>query len=138
MKQRKEELHVNQTTKPSWAIKTYTKLVDWEDRYRRSNLTFEGVKEHENESWEDYKNKIYDLLEKNIEMDIEYVVIERVHRIGKKNKNRSQPSCLIFILKEQKGYLKPDKTLKNPRFSIFVDFSREAAAIGKETRSSCQ
>ena len=81
-------------------------MVDWEDRYRRSNLTFEGVKEHENESWEDYKNKIYDLLEKNIEMDIEYVVIERVHRIGKKNKNRSQPSCLIFILKEQKGYFK--------------------------------
>ena len=102
----KEELHVNQTTKPSWAIKTYTKLVDWEDRHRRSKLTFEGVKEPENESWEDYENKIYDLLEKNIDMDIEYVVIERAHRTRKKNKNRSLPSCLIFILKGQKGYFK--------------------------------
>ena len=42
------------------------------------------------ESWEDCKNKIYDLLEKKLEMDIENVVIGRAHRTGKKNKNRSQ------------------------------------------------
>ena len=49
----KEELHVIQTTKPSWAIETDAKLIDLEDRSRRNNLRFEGIKEHENESWQD-------------------------------------------------------------------------------------
>ena len=33
----KEELHVIQTTKPSWAIKTDAKLMDLEHRSRRNN-----------------------------------------------------------------------------------------------------
>ena len=40
----KEELHVIQTTKPWLAIETDAKLVDLEDRSRRSNLRFEGIK----------------------------------------------------------------------------------------------
>ena len=47
------------------------KLVDLEYCSRQNNLRFEGIKEHENESWEDCKNKIYDLLENKLEMDIE-------------------------------------------------------------------
>ena len=87
----KEELHFIQTTKPSWAIETDAKLIDLNDRSRRNSLRFEGIKEHENESWEDSENKIYDLLGKKFEMDIEYVVIERARRTVKKNKNRSRP-----------------------------------------------
>ena len=34
----KEELHVIQTTKPSWAIETDAKLIDLEDRSRQNNL----------------------------------------------------------------------------------------------------
>ena len=34
----KEELHVIQTAKPSWAIETDAKLIDVEDRSRRNNL----------------------------------------------------------------------------------------------------
>ena len=71
-----EELYIIQTTKPSWAIETDAILVDLEDRSRRNNLRFEGIKKHENESWEDCKNKIYDLLENKLEMEIENVVIE--------------------------------------------------------------
>ena len=89
--QMKEELHVIQTTKQSWAIETDANLIDLEDRSRRNNLRFEGIKQHENESWEDCENKIYDLLENKLEMNTENVVIERAHRTGKKNKNRSQP-----------------------------------------------
>ena len=37
----KDELHVIQTTKPSWAIKIDTKLIDLEDRSRRNNLRSE-------------------------------------------------------------------------------------------------
>ena len=72
----KEELHVIQTTKPSWAIETNSKLIGLEDHSRRNNLRFEGIKGHENESWEDCENKIYDILENKLEMDIANVVIE--------------------------------------------------------------
>ena len=78
----KEKLHVIQTTEPSWAIETDAKLIDLEDRSRQNNLRFEGIKEHENESWEDCENKIYDLLENKLEMDIENVVIKRAYRTG--------------------------------------------------------
>ena len=40
----KEEQHVVQTTKPSWAIETDAKLADLEDRSRQNNLKFEGIK----------------------------------------------------------------------------------------------
>ena len=92
----KEELHFIQTTKPSWAIETDAKLIDLDDRSRGNSLRFEGIKEHENESWEDSENKIYDLLEKKFEMDIEYVVIERARRTEKRNKNRWRPILAQF------------------------------------------
>ena len=78
----KEELHVIQTIKPWWTIETDAKLLDLEDCSRRNNLRFEWIKEYENESWEDCENKIYDLLENKLEMDIENVVIERAYRTG--------------------------------------------------------
>ena len=126
----KEELHVIQITKPSWAIETDAKLIDLDDCSRRNNLRFEGIKEHENESWEDCENKIYDLLENKLEMNI---VIERAHRTGKKNKNRSRPIVAQFsFYKDKMNILKNCKKLKNTRFSIFEDFSKETAAIRKE------
>ena len=105
-----------------------------EDRSRRNNLRFEGITEHENESWDDCENKIYDLLENKLEIDIENVVIERAHRTEKKkNKNRSRPIVAQFSnYKDKMNILKNCKKLKNTRFSIFEDFSREAAAIHKE------
>ena len=129
----KEELHVIQTTKPSWAIETNSKLIGLEDHSRQNNLRFEGIKGHENESWEDCKSKIYDLLENKLEMDIANVVIERAHRTGKKNKNRSRPIVAQFsFYKDKMNILKNCKKLKNTKFSIYEDFSREAAAIRKE------
>ena len=93
----KKKLHVTQATKSSWAIETDAKLVDLEDHSRQNNLRFEGIKEHENESWEDCENKIYDSLENKLDIDIEKTVIERAHRTGKKNKSRSQPIVAQFL-----------------------------------------
>ena len=98
----KEELHVIQTTELSWIITTDAKLIDLEDRSRRNNLRFEGINEHENETWEDCENKIYDLLENKLEMDIENVVIKRAHRTGKKNKKRSRPIVAQFSFYKDK------------------------------------
>ena len=129
----KEELHVIQTRKPSWVIETDAKLIDLEDCSRRNNLRFEGIKEHGNESWEDCENKIYDLLEHKLEMDIENIAIQLAHQTGKKNKNRSRPIVAKFsFYKHKMNILKNCKKFKNTRFSIFEDFSRETAAIRKE------
>ena len=68
-----------------------------------------------------------------LEMDIENVFIERAHRTRKKNKNRSQLIVAQFsFYKDKMNILKNCKKLKNTRFSIFEDFSRERAAIRKE------
>ena len=100
---------------------------------RQNNLRYEGIKEHKNKSWEDCENKICDLLENKLEMDIENAVIERAHQTGKKNKNRSQRIVAQFsFYKDKMKILKNCKKLKNTRFSIFEDFSRETAAIRKE------
>ena len=42
------------------------------------------------ESWKDSENKIYDLVENKLEMDIENVVLKRAHRTGKNKKNKKQ------------------------------------------------
>ena len=109
----KKELHVIQTTKPSWEIEADAKLVDLDARSRLNNLRFEGIKEHGNESWEDCENKIYDLLENKLEMHIENVVIERAHQTRKKNKNTSRPIVAQFsFYKDKMDILKNCKKLK--------------------------
>ena len=96
------------------------KLVDLEDRSRQNNLRFEGIKEHENESWEDRKNKIYDLLENKFEMDIENVVIERAHRTRKKNKIRQRPIVAQFsFYKDKMNIFKNCKNFKNEKKKDF-------------------
>ena len=66
----KGELRIIQTTKPSWTIETDAKLPELEDRSREKNLRFQGIKKHENESWENCENKIYDLQENQLEMEM--------------------------------------------------------------------
>ena len=83
-------------------IETDAKLVDLEDRSIRNKPRFEGIKEHENESWEDCENKIYHLLENKYEVDIKNVVIEQAHQTGKKNKNRSRSIVAQFSFYKDK------------------------------------
>ena len=57
------------------------KFVDLEYPFRRNNLRFDRIEQHENESWEDCQNKIYDLLENKLEMSsIVYEFIRTISR----------------------------------------------------------
>ena len=59
-------------------------------------------------------------------MDIENVVIERAHRTGKENKNRSRSIVAQFsFYKDKMNILKNCKKSKNTRFSIFEDLERQ-------------
>ena len=64
--------------------------IGWlgQDCSRQNNLRFEGIKEHENESWEDCKTKTYNLLENRLEMDIENVVEQASKHIEPGRKKR--------------------------------------------------
>ena len=66
-----KELHVIQATKPSWTIEKDAKLIDLEDRSRRNNLKFEGIKEHENEPWENCKKKSMIYWKTNLKLTLE-------------------------------------------------------------------
>ena len=69
---------------------------------------------------------------RKLEMDIEKVVIEQVHRTEKKNRNRLRPTVVQFsFYKDKVNILKNCKKLKNTRFFIFEDLPREIAAIRK-------
>ena len=93
---KQELLVIIQTTKPLWVIETDIKFVDFNDHFRRNNSRFERIKEHENESWEDCENKMLDLLENKLEMDIKNFAIEREHQTRKKNKKKSRPIVAQF------------------------------------------
>ena len=67
----------------------HIKFVDFNDHFRRNNSRFERIKEHGNESWEDCENKMLDLLENKLEMDIKNFAIELEHQTKKKNKKKS-------------------------------------------------
>ena len=79
-------------------------------------------------------------MENKLEMDIENVVIEGVHQIGKKNKNRSRPVVAQFsFYKGKMNILKNCKNLKTqyfPSLRIFVE--RQLPSARKMARSSCQ
>lgn len=119
----KQELHVIQKTKPSWAIKSETKLVDLEDHPRQNNVRPKGIKEREKDSWQDCENKIYNLLKKWTLNGQSASCLERAHQIGKKKKNRWLPIVAAFSFCEDKvNILKDYEKLKNTTFSIFEDF----------------
>ncbi|XP_057305230.1 uncharacterized protein LOC130642163 [Hydractinia symbiolongicarpus] len=63
------------------------KFRQLEDRQRRNNLRIHGLQENDGESWDDTKKKVLDQFENK--PGVRNVVIERAHRIGKKNEEKN-------------------------------------------------
>ena len=59
------------------------KVAELEDRSRRNNLRFDGIKEDEKETWEGSEQKIRNIFENELELTSQDVIIERAHRSGK-------------------------------------------------------
>ena len=131
----KEYVGVIQTIESTWALEILRKLLDLEDRSRRNKLGILRIKEDPRESWENYENKIYDLLEKKLEMDtsIKKGLIERAHRVGEKSNDKERAIVVQFSFYEDKiNILRNWKKLKGTKISIFEDFSQETMQIRKE------
>ena len=104
------------------------KLREIEDRSRRNNLRIDGIKESENENWEDTDRKVTDFFKTKLGLD--NIIIERAHRGAnwKRQKEMNQPRTIILKLlnfKDKERILKNAKYLKNTGIFINEDFSKE-------------
>ena len=66
-------------------------IAELEDRHRRNNLRFMGIKEKsgvESETWEESKAKMKLSLQEKLDLEIDEITIERSHRIGKKEEGK--------------------------------------------------
>nr|XP_047143985.1 uncharacterized protein LOC124817677 [Hydra vulgaris] len=64
------------------------KIAELEDRSRRNNLRFIGIRDKANETWEESEQKIKDFLNTKLNIQ-EKNLIDRAHRVGKENGKNS-------------------------------------------------
>ena len=82
---RVEEIKLDEITE-DFVTKKKKKLADLEDHSRRNNLSFDGFKEETNETWEESESIITDAVKEKLGIE-EYILIERVNRTGKIQRN---------------------------------------------------
>ena len=63
------------------------KVAELEDRSRRNNLRFDGIREDDKETWEISENKIRNIIQNELDLNAEEITIERAHRSGKTSIN---------------------------------------------------
>ena len=88
------------------------KLIDLEDRSRRTNLRVDGIKERPNETWEDCENELHTLFKESLGIE-EEVVVERAHRVktdmSKKGNTLRTIVCRILNYKDKVKVLRNAK-----------------------------
>ena len=75
---------------------TERKIVELEDRSRRNNPRIDGITENENETWDECEQEVQSLIKDKLGI-AENIVIERVHRIKKKEncENPGKPRTIV-------------------------------------------
>ncbi|XP_065681347.1 uncharacterized protein LOC136094977 [Hydra vulgaris] len=103
-------------------------LREIEDRSRRNNLRIDGVKESENESWEESDSKVKKIFEDYL--NVKNVKIERAHRTGKKDVKKPRTIVLKLLdFKDKTEILKKSFNLKGKNIFINEDFCPETTQI---------
>ena len=71
------------------------KLTELEDRSRRNNVRIDGIPETPNETWENCEEEVRKIIRNKLDItdDIE---IDRCHRMGKFQRNKSKPRTVVF------------------------------------------
>ena len=134
---RVEEIKLDEITE-DFVTKTKKKLADLEDHSRRDNLSFDGFKEETNETWEESESIITDAVKEKLGIE-EYILIERVHRTGKiqrndGTRNRKRTIVVKFLnFKDISRILHTYREKKLWKEKVFVNenFSEETASIRK-------
>ena len=102
----------------------HNKLVEPEDRLRRNNVRIDRIKEHNKESWEECERRVHSLLKELL--DIENVETERVHRAGRKSRNKPRTIvCKLLQFKDKQNILRKAKLLKGTNIFINEDYYQD-------------
>ena len=110
----------------------FNKLRIQEDRSRRNNIRIDGIKENENETWQECKMKVGKFLETNF--NLKDIRIERAHRIKSSSAKAGPKTIVAKILDwdDKQTIINRSSELKNTGFFINEDFSAETLEIRKK------
>ena len=95
-------------------------MRDLEDRSRRSNLRVEGLKEIDNENWDQTEEILQQMIRDVLEL--EGINIERAHRVGNKSNERNAPRTILAKFssyKDKHAILSVAKKLKGKDICIY-------------------
>ena len=104
-----------------------------EDRSRRDNLRVDGLKEIENETWEQTEGILQQMIRDILEL--EGITMERAHRIGNKSNERNTPRTIaakFSSYKDTQTVLSIAKKIKGKKIYINEDYSKETLEIRKK------
>ena len=109
------------------------KLTELEDRSRRNNVRIDGIPEISNETWESCEEEVRKIIKNKLDItdDIE---LDRCHRMGKFQRNKSKPRtvvCKFLRSKDKHKVLQNAKKLKNTGIFIYEDFSNATMELRK-------
>jgi tetrahydromethanopterin S-methyltransferase subunit B len=119
------EKGVNNLTKSASFEKERT--IKLESHSRRNNLIFYGIPEEVNETSAKTESLLYSFLEDKLKLkvdDIDGILIERAHRLGKRNANGEKPRPIIAkfsFYKNKEFMLSNARILAGTAFGISQD-----------------
>ena len=102
-------------------------IAELEERHRRNNLRFMGIKEKsgvESETWDESETKVKVFLQEKLGLETDEITIERAHMIGKKEEGKRRTIIAKFLnYKQREKMLNKYKELKLCLDYISKDFS---------------
>ena len=113
-------------------------MRDLEDRSRRDNLRVDGLKEIENETWEQTEGILQQMIRDILEL--EGITMERAHRVGNKSNERNTPRTIaakFSSYKDTQTVLSIAKKIKGKKIYINEDYSKETLEITKRKLADC-
>lgn len=109
------------------------KIVDLENRSRRNNLRVDGLPENEGETWEQTEAKLKELINLKLGLDGDSMLIERAHRVGKRDGGRPRVVVARFLnWKEKNEVLQNSRKLQGSGIYLNDDFAEETVRRRKE------
>lgn len=120
-----ESLPTAEIASLSSKIKQLTdKCDDAENRLRRSNLLFFGIKDENTETWAQSEAKIVSFCSTNLGINVNNADIERAHRLGRYCADKMRPIIVKFAhYKDKSKIIQSSRKLKETPFFIREDYS---------------
>ena len=116
------------------------KLIELEDRSRRSNIRIDGIEEEQYETWDRCLEKVQKVIKGKLGIEDE-VEIDRCHPMKKSGKDRSinerdsRPRtiiCRLLRFKDKQRIIQSSKKLKNTGIFIYEDFCKDTMDLRKQ------